>query len=388
MKLTLYTTWRALRRTISFFVVLLLSLKVSAVAQHHPDSLNLTIYYPCGSSNLHKVSGNQTALRQFIQRLDSIQQQLPETRPVSLSVTSSTSPEGSVQMNRALSRQRLHALTAYLNRQSGSFRALTAAAERRTCVQTTNHKLGQIPLHEYPLMRYAQLTLYLYNKDKDSTSTTAPAEEALPQGDTIEVQPAAEATRELPLQPARRAAAARPLLMIKTNLPYDVATFINLSVEVPITSRLTAEATLVHPWWHSWKHHRTVQTRYVAVTPRYYLRHTAQPYTSFFAGISAGYGTYDLQLSRRGVQGTMWHISPVIGYSHHLGRRWKMEYSAAIGYVQTKYTKYTQTDDTPYGTIKVKDYPWASKLLRTVLPTSLNVSLVYTIGHTKTDTKP
>ena len=65
-----------------------------------------------------------------------------------------------------------------------------------------------------------------------------------------------------------------------------------------------------------------------------------------------------------------------------------MEYSAAIGYVQTKYTKYTQTDDTPYGTIKVKDYPWASKLLRTVLPTSLNVSLVYTIGHTKTDTKP
>ena len=60
-----------------------------------------------------------------------------------------------------------------------------------------------------------------------------------------------------------------------------------------------------------------------------------------------------------------------------------MEYSASVGFVHTKYQKYTQTDDTPYGEIKVKDYPWVSTVLNTVLPTSLNVSLVYTFTNTK-----
>ena len=60
-----------------------------------------------------------------------------------------------------------------------------------------------------------------------------------------------------------------------------------------------------------------------------------------------------------------------------------MEYSASVGFVHTKYQKYTQTSDTPYGEIKVKDYPCVSKVLNTVLPTSLNVSLVYTFTQLK-----
>ena len=60
-----------------------------------------------------------------------------------------------------------------------------------------------------------------------------------------------------------------------------------------------------------------------------------------------------------------------------------MEYSASVGYVQTHYHKYTQTADTPYGEIKVHDYPWVSHVLRTVLPTSLNVSLVYSFNKLK-----
>ena len=71
------------------------------------------------------------------------------------------------------------------------------------------------------------------------------------------------------------------------------------------------------------------------------------------------------------------------GYSHHISKRWKMEYSASVGFVHTKYQKYTQTSDTPYGEIKVKDYPWVSKVLNTVLPTSLNVSIVYTFTKSK-----
>ena len=60
-----------------------------------------------------------------------------------------------------------------------------------------------------------------------------------------------------------------------------------------------------------------------------------------------------------------------------------MEYSAAIGYLNTKYEKYTQVDDTRYGDIKVKDYPWVKTIRHTVFPTSLNVSLVYTFHKIK-----
>lgn len=175
----------------------------------------------------------------------------------------------------------------------------------------------------------------------------------------------------------------KPVLFIKSNLLYDLLTFVNASVEIPVTKNITAEATLVYPWWRNTSSHKTVQMRYVAVTPRYYFKDTDKPYTSFFAGLTIGGGKYDLQWTRRGVQGSMWHVSPVFGYSHYIGKRWKMEYSASVGFVRAKYQKYTQTPDTPYGEIKVKDYPWVSKVLNTVLPTSLNVSLVYTFTQTK-----
>lgn len=181
----------------------------------------------------------------------------------------------------------------------------------------------------------------------------------------------------------RHARLCRPVCFVKSNLLYDLATFVNASVEVPLTKEVTAEATIVYPWWRNTSNHKTIQLRYVAITPRYYFGKSDEPYTSFFAGLTAGMGKYDLQWTRRGVQGTLWHISPTFGYSHRIADHWKMEYSAAIGFIQTKYSKYTQTADTPYGEIKVKDYPWVKKVLNTVLPTSLNVSLVYTFDKTK-----
>ncbi|MGM9747948.1 MAG: DUF3575 domain-containing protein [Candidatus Cryptobacteroides sp.] len=176
---------------------------------------------------------------------------------------------------------------------------------------------------------------------------------------------------------------SKPVLFIKTNLLYDLMTAANASVEVPLAKKLTLEATLVYPWWRNAEKHKTLQLCYLALTPRYYFGKSDDPYTSLFVGLTGGVGEYDLQWTLRGVQGSLWHISPVIGYSHYIAKRWKMEYSASIGFIQTKYTKYTQTADTQYGDIKVKDYPWTTKVLNTVLPTSLNVSIVYSFTKTK-----
>ena len=381
---------------------------IAAIAQAYSDSLIVTVYYPCGSSIISYKS-NKQALDRFIHQVDSVDQRYI-IKPVTLSIVSSASPEGGIMINRKLSHSRGRSVLDYLNTHSETFRSISSLVSCHTEELTTNHLLRMSPKDRYPAMRYARVTLHLAGEDKDSLITSSqPDIDSISSGgsatpstqveiseppvgmedvadtSSIQVIPAESATRpeSLPDTPGRKAYLYRPYLFLKTNLLYDLLTFVNASVEIPLTKNITAEATLVYPWWRSTSRHKTIQMRYVAVTPRYYFNNADRSYTSLFAGLTIGGGKYDLQWTRRGVQGSMWHVSPVIGYSHHISKRWKMEYSASVGFVHTKYQKYTQTPDTPYGEIKVKDYPWVSKVLNTVLPTSLNVSIVYTFTKLK-----
>lgn len=385
------------------WLVLFMISDIAAMAQAYSDSLIVTVYYPCGSSIISYKSNIQ-ALDCFIHQVDSVGRRYI-IKPVTLSIVSSASPEGGIMINRKLSHSRCRSVLNYLNTHSETFRSISSLVSCHTEELTTNHLLGKSPKDRYPAMRYARVTLHLAGEDKDSLITSSrPDIDSISSGDSgtpptqveisefpadmedvadtssIRVIPAESATKpeSLPDTPGRKASPCRPYLFLKTNIPYDLLTFVNASVEVPFSEHLTAEATVVYPWWRNVSRHKTIQMRYVAVTPRYYFSQDDMPYTSFFAGLTVGGSKYDLQLTRRGVQGSMWHVSPVIGYSHHISKRWKIEYSASIGFVHTKYQKYTQTSDTPYGEIKVKDYPWVSKVLNTVLPTSLNVSIVYT----------
>lgn len=351
------------------------------------DSLNVIVYYPCGSSSVSKMPGNTQFLNFFIHQLDSLCQS-PSITPVGLFVTSSTSPEGSLLINKTLARKRNQSVIDYLNLNSEKFRSISSSRECKFHEHITNDKFGKIHSFSYPSMRYSRVTLFLNIEKEDSAEVYV---EKQPVAAVVEEQPV-EIVEEAPMTTnslvthdtaASIATKSCPLFWVKTNLLYDLLTFVNASVEIPLTKNITAEATLVYPWWRSTERHKTIQMRYVAVTPRYYFNNADRSYTSLFAGLTVGGGKYDLQWTRRGVQGSMWHVSPVIGYSHHISKRWKMEYSASVGFVHTKYQKYTQTSDTPYGEIKVKDYPWVSKVLNTVLPTSLNVSIVYTFTKSK-----
>lgn len=351
------------------------------------DSLNVIVYYPCGSSSISKMPGNTQSLNFFIHQLDSLCQS-PSITPVGLFVTSSTSPEGSLMINKSLTRKRNQSVINYLNRHSELFRNISTTMEYKPKQITTNHRFGKIRRSVYPSLRYSKVTLLL-NRGKDSVcvmEAPVPVQDVVESIDSAEIQvsePTEEVSSIFTQDTIISATKTCPLFWVKTNLLYDLLTFVNASVEIPLTKNITAEATLVYPWWRNTSKHKTIQMRYVAVTPRYYFNNADRSYTSLFAGLTVGGGKYDLQWTRRGVQGSMWHVSPVIGYSHHISKRWKMEYSASVGFVHTKYQKYTQTSDTPYGEIKVKDYPWVSKVLNTVLPTSLNVSIVYTFTKSK-----
>ena len=375
-------------RGIAFIILSFLMMPdTHAKTKANADSLSVIVYYPCGSSTISKIPENIPSLKNFMLQLDTLCQSRP-IHPVNLFITSSTSPEGSLHINQSLTRKRNQSLITYLNQHSELFRIISTSIDYKENRQTTNHWLDQIQPSAYPSLRYSKLTLFLNREQKEVftlqqiapvqmiAQSMAPEEIQIPE--KIEGVSSAFALRT-----TDSVAKCSPLFWVKTNLLYDLLTFVNASVEIPLTKNITAEATLVYPWWRSTERHKTIQMRYVALTPRYYFSNNGNRYTSLFAGLTIGGGKYDLQWTRRGVQGSMWHVSPVIGYSHHISKKWKMEYSASAGFVHTKYQKYTQTADTPYGEIKVKDYPWVSKVLNTVLPTSLNVSLVYTFTQSK-----
>lgn len=354
------------------------------------DSLCVKVYFPCGSSDVSRFPDNVVRLERFIQQLDSLCF-LPLARHTHWRVAASASPEGSIGRNRWLAHDRARSVMDYLNKRSETFRHVAASLDLRMDVRTTNSRRGSTRLSQYPALRFAEVTLLFEWLERDSVAGRPAVEDVRPpvaeavdvaEDDSLMALPKDTAMAE-PLLPTEHredgAVKSCPLLFVKTNVAYDLLSFVNLAVELPLGRRWSVEAAYVNPWWHNMRRHRTLQMRYVALTPRYYFGRAGARYASFFTGLSAGWGQYDLQLTRHGVQGELWHVAPVVGYAHHLSRRWKMEYSIAVGYLQTAYRKYTQVSETPYGEIKVHDYPWVAHTFRGVLPTSVNVSIIYTL---------
>lgn len=358
-----------------------------ALARMPGDTLAVKVYYPCGSGDVSRIPANAPCLERFIHELDSLCR-LPFFKPFALTVTSSASPEGSIGRNRALSHARARSVLDFLNGRSETFRHISSSLDCSIDEQTTNDMAGQVKSLHYPKMRFSEVMLR-YSQGEDSLQAVSPpvAEDMSDQGQTEAPVEMGDITAQSPPRQGEGVAAERrPVLFVKTNLAYDLLTFVNVAVEVPLGKRFSVEAQYVNPWWKSVRKHRTIELCYVSLAPRYYFGKDGGQYSSLFAGLSAGWGKYDMQLTRHGVQGELWHVSPVFGYSHYIGRHWKMEYSISVGYLHTNYRKYTQKSGTPYGDIKVHDYPWVSHTFRSILPTSLGVSLVYAFHGNKAKT--
>lgn len=346
-------------------------------AQVRPDSLCVKVYFPCGGSRLCAVPSNWHALRRFVLRLDSLAAWRRDAT-WRLGVTASTSPEGSLAVNRRLARARAKAVSDYLVRNATCLKDTTAKTGWLVEELTSNHLAALTPRRVFATMRFAEVSLWREPQPVwAGTGTDVPVEMPVENG---LMRSEADSVGTVVWPEAR---VARPLMFVKSNLVYDLLTAVNVSVEVPIRRQWSLGATLIYPWWRKTKWHKTMQLRYVALSSRYYWLGSTTTDRSAFVGLTAGGGKYDFQPTRRGVQGDVWHVSGVVGGVRRLSRGWRLEYAASAGYVQTDYTKYAQTSGTPYGTIKVKDYPWGSRRLRTVLPTSVELSIVYEID-TKT----
>lgn len=136
----------------------------------------------------------------------------------------------------------------------------------------------------------------------------------------------------------------RTLFALKTNLLFDILTAVNLEIEVPIGDRYSVAGEWIFPWWLSDSSQRCFELLSGTIEGRYWFgnRSHAEQLIGWAAGIYAGGGYYDVEWDGTGYQGEHLLAAGISGaYAHKIGKNLRAEYSLGIGYLSTKYRKYS-----------------------------------------------
>ena len=99
-------------------------------------------------------------------------------------------------------------------------------------------------------------------------------------------------------------------------------------------------------------------------------------------------GLFDFQLGKlsggNGVQGNFFVMGGLsAGYAHVVSNNLRMEYSLGLGYLRSDFREYISVKDTKFGDIKALPYPWDVQRISGILPTKLQVSLVWMLSCKK-----
>ena len=171
----------------------------------------------------------------------------------------------------------------------------------------------------------------------------------------------------------------KPLFAVKTNLLFDIATAVNLEVEIPLGKRWSLLGEYVNPWWLIEDRQYALQVVNANIELRYWLgnRYRFTQLTGWFAGIYGGAGYFDVEWEDKGYQGKFHRSGGVTaGYAHTLGRKgnFRMEYSLGAGYFSAEYDEYKPVfgGDEQWHLIRQKSgtYSWIG-------PARLKISLVW-----------
>ena len=180
----------------------------------------------------------------------------------------------------------------------------------------------------------------------------------------------------------------KPLFALKTNLLYDLASAINVELEIPIGDRWSILGEYIFPWWLIENKQYALQVINANLETRYWFgnRDDRPKLTGWFAGLYAGGGYYDIEWGSKGYQGEFYVSTGLTGgYAHRLGKSnsLRMEYSLGAGYFKTKYREYNPVFgiDDQWHLIHQKNgnYSWIG-------PTRLKVSLVWLLHYNSSKT--
>ena len=170
------------------------------------------------------------------------------------------------------------------------------------------------------------------------------------------------------------------LFALKSNMLFWVAGAPNLGIEYPFNEHWSICGDYVAPWSSSFATGLYYQLMMVNAEGRYWFRGKKERpiMTGFFAGVNVGGGYYDFMLNnkRTGIQGEFYIMAGLsAGYAHSISSndRVRLEYALGLGYLQTRYRKYTW-DDFDYVLVAPREQVWKTSFFG---PTQAKVSLVW-----------
>lgn len=179
-----------------------------------------------------------------------------------------------------------------------------------------------------------------------------------------------------PVDPERQ----KLLFALKSNALFWVAGAPNFGIEYPLGERWSICGDYIAPWTSSFGTGFYYQLLMVNAEARYWFgRRGDRPVmTGWFAGASMGGGYYDFMLNnqKKGFQGEFYILASLsAGYSHSISSndRVRLEYALGLGYLQTRYRRYTW-DQFDYMLEAPREQFWKTSIFG---PTQAKVSLVW-----------
>lgn len=181
----------------------------------------------------------------------------------------------------------------------------------------------------------------------DTSTVTEPKDTAA----IVPVVPVVPVTPEVIEDIQPKAKNYNTVVALKTNLLFDAVTALNFEVEVPIGERFSVMAEDVFPWWETGNKY-CLQYWEIGVEGRFWFKPWksigTEKLRGFFVGPYVMSAKYDFQWDKSiNYQGEMWSVGVSAGYSMPIGKRKKanLEFSLALGYMQSPYRHYIPTDD-------------------------------------------
>ncbi len=403
------------------FIALALGLTFASGARATELTDSAEVMFRQGRAQLDRAFGGNGS------RLDSMAEAMradSHMRVRSITVTGSASPEGSVEINRSLSRRRADAIFSYfgLTDSLASFNYIgrdwaglqqmvetdTLTPARAQVLSLLDEINGSLragePDNASNLRRLKELAggrpyAYMYSRMfpslRFSRLTVDFEPEIRPMIVSAEAPAFVSAVALTEPHPTLRPIVVdnrKPFYMaLKTNLLYDALAIPNIGAEFYLGRNWSIQGNWAYGWWDKDRTHHYWRAYGGEAGLRRWLGSAAEakPLTGHHLGIVAGVFTYDFELGGKGYMGgkpghSLWDrclatAGVEYGYSLPIARRLNLDFSIALGYAGGKVVEYTPRDG-QYVWERTKHVNWFG-------PTKAEISLVWLIGHGNTNPK-
>lgn len=424
----------ALRRQADFRHVVLICFALFAfIADAETLRDSTSVIFNQSKSELDLNLGNNRAeLERLLNQFKTDETASPSAVIKNILVIGGTSPEGTIYINDLLSHQRAENIFTYFTERlpeqtpqtefkaicrdwNGLYRLVTEdnrvpyRSEVLELLQPVKNKLSLLPkesdklladlkklrggipynylfIHQFPHLRNSRL--YVEYEDVVPEVIVDTLTEDFPDVDVDMIYPEPQLNQEYPIEKDDY----RPFYMgVKTNLLSDVLAIPSIGVEFYLGKNWTVGGNWAYGWWDRNRLHRYWRAYGGDIELRKWFGSAAdkKPLTGHHIGVYAGVFTYDFEFGGKGYMGgkpghslwdrCMFTAGVEYGYSLPIAKRLNLDFTLGIGYVTGKVVKYHPKD---------KFYVWDStKRINMVLPTKLEVSLVWLIGRGNYNTK-